>query len=173
MHSHKSKAYNPCIAKAFFRAGYVEAWGRGIEKICDECEAYGADKPEYIVHSVDIMLILHALRDDTTQTGQITDRTGQKTEQSNMVKENSAGMYFDEKTKEKTREKTREKTKEKTKEKIMGLMKLNPSITYGELMTELSMSKGGIEYAVRKLREAGLIERIGADKGGVWKVKGD
>ncbi|MCK9500105.1 MAG: transcriptional regulator, partial [Bacteroidales bacterium] len=30
---HPSKPYNPDIANAFFRSGYVEAWGRGIEKL--------------------------------------------------------------------------------------------------------------------------------------------
>ena len=31
MQRHRSEQYNPKIANAFFRAGYVEAWGRGIE----------------------------------------------------------------------------------------------------------------------------------------------
>lgn len=52
----------------------------------------------------------------------------------------------------------------------MTLMENNPSITYEELMNELSMSKGGVEYAVRSLRQSGLIERVGPDKGGKWKV---
>ena len=34
---HPSIPYNPLIASAFFRAGYIEAWGRGIEKITNEC----------------------------------------------------------------------------------------------------------------------------------------
>ena len=34
---HSSIPYNPDIANAFFRSGYVEAWGRGIEKINELC----------------------------------------------------------------------------------------------------------------------------------------
>jgi len=30
---HPSKPYNPLIANAFFRAGLIESWGRGIQKI--------------------------------------------------------------------------------------------------------------------------------------------
>ncbi len=30
---HSSHPFNPLIANAFFRAGYIESWGRGIEKI--------------------------------------------------------------------------------------------------------------------------------------------
>lgn len=34
---HKSRPYNPLIANTFFRAGFIEAWGRGIQKIRDSC----------------------------------------------------------------------------------------------------------------------------------------
>jgi ATP-dependent DNA helicase RecG len=34
---HPSHPFNPLLASAFFRAGYVESWGRGIEKILSEC----------------------------------------------------------------------------------------------------------------------------------------
>ena len=44
---HPSKPYNPLIANAFFRAGYIESWGRGIETISRECEAHGVDAPSY------------------------------------------------------------------------------------------------------------------------------
>jgi ATP-dependent DNA helicase RecG len=30
---HISIPYNPDIANAFFRAGFIESWGRGIEKV--------------------------------------------------------------------------------------------------------------------------------------------
>ena len=38
---HPSIPYNPLVASAFFRAGYIEAWGRGIEKINNECKKAG------------------------------------------------------------------------------------------------------------------------------------
>lgn len=44
MRRHRSKPYNPNIANAFFRAGYVEAWGRGIEKKCGILVRQGTDK---------------------------------------------------------------------------------------------------------------------------------
>jgi len=42
---HPSIPYNPDIANAFFRSGYVEAWGRGIEKINEQCVAAGLPLP--------------------------------------------------------------------------------------------------------------------------------
>ncbi|MBR5693966.1 MAG: putative DNA binding domain-containing protein [Fibrobacter sp.] len=55
MQRHRSEQYNPKIANAFFRAGYVEAWGRGIENMCKLC-AGNAVKTEYTVHPCDVML---------------------------------------------------------------------------------------------------------------------
>jgi len=42
---HASIPYNPDIANAFFRSGYVEAWGRGIEKINERCATAGLPLP--------------------------------------------------------------------------------------------------------------------------------
>ena len=43
---HPSIPFNPLVASAFFRAGYIEAWGRGIEKINNECKLAGVPVPE-------------------------------------------------------------------------------------------------------------------------------
>lgn len=42
---HSSKPYNPEIANAFFRSGEIEIWGRGIERIVEECHAAGFPDP--------------------------------------------------------------------------------------------------------------------------------
>lgn len=44
---HPSKPYNPDIATALFRGGYIESWGRGTLKMLKECEAVGMPKPKY------------------------------------------------------------------------------------------------------------------------------
>jgi ATP-dependent DNA helicase RecG len=43
---HSSRPYNPDIANAFFRSGYVEAWGRGIDKMSKMCIAAGLPVPQ-------------------------------------------------------------------------------------------------------------------------------
>lgn len=37
---HPSKPHNPDIANTFFRAGYIESWGRGTIKIINACKAH-------------------------------------------------------------------------------------------------------------------------------------
>ena len=56
MGKHRFCPLNPDIANTFFRAGYIESWGRGVEKICRICHNYGIPDPEYTVHPNDIML---------------------------------------------------------------------------------------------------------------------
>ncbi len=47
MEPHESKPYNPDIASVFYRAGFIETWGQGIQKICDECRDLGTEIPSY------------------------------------------------------------------------------------------------------------------------------
>jgi ATP-dependent DNA helicase RecG len=42
---HPSKPFNPDVANVFFRAGTIEAWGRGIERMCADCAAHGVPEP--------------------------------------------------------------------------------------------------------------------------------
>jgi len=54
---HSSRPYNPDIANAFFRSGYVEAWGRGIDKITDHCVAAGLPNPQFSPEGSDFWVI--------------------------------------------------------------------------------------------------------------------
>jgi ATP-dependent DNA helicase RecG len=45
LQEHSSRPYNPDIANAFFRCGYVESWGRGIEKMTVQCTTAGLPVP--------------------------------------------------------------------------------------------------------------------------------
>ena len=61
-----------------------------------------------------------------------------------------------------------EKTREKTREKILALIAADPSITTAELANRLTAK--GIEWQIGKLKQMGVLERIGPAKGGHWKV---
>lgn len=63
MRKHASKPYNPNIANVFYYAGFIESWGRGIEKISNACEADGIPMPEYTINPSDIMIKFTAPED--------------------------------------------------------------------------------------------------------------
>lgn len=44
---HESKLRNPTIANALDKLGLVETWGRGTQKIVEECKKSGLPEPDY------------------------------------------------------------------------------------------------------------------------------
>ncbi|MCX5843787.1 MAG: winged helix-turn-helix transcriptional regulator, partial [Deltaproteobacteria bacterium] len=63
-----------------------------------------------------------------------------------------------------------DKTPVKTPVKIIELLKSNPGLTIPELAEHAGKSESAVERAVRKLREAGQLKRVGPAKGGHWEV---
>jgi len=57
LQKHSSIPYNPDISNAFFRAGYIEAWGRGTIKIIEQCKEHGLPNPEFKNAGKDIWVI--------------------------------------------------------------------------------------------------------------------
>jgi len=49
-------------------------------------------------------------------------------------------------------------------------VKENPKITRKELSQKIGITDDGIKYHLKNMQKEGIIERIGPDKGGYWKV---
>lgn len=62
MEKHDSIPYNPDIANVFYRAGFIENWGQGIQKICDECRELGAELPVYDLTGTILRIQFQALK---------------------------------------------------------------------------------------------------------------
>ena len=54
LEKHASRPYNPDIANALFRSGYIESCGRGTLKIIRECKQAGIPEPVFSYDSSDI-----------------------------------------------------------------------------------------------------------------------
>ncbi|WP_455666674.1 ATP-binding protein [Phocaeicola sp.] len=74
---HRSRPYNPDIANVFFRAGEIEAWRRGIERIIAACKTDGYPAPEFQYDGGGLWTIFHF--DENYQ------KTTQKTTQKEMT----------------------------------------------------------------------------------------
>ncbi|MBS7364741.1 MAG: winged helix-turn-helix transcriptional regulator [Paludibacteraceae bacterium] len=66
-------------------------------------------------------------------------------------------------------EKNSKKTVSSSK-KILELIRHKPAISAAEIAMEIDMSSRGVEKQIKKLREAGIIKRVGADRGGYWEI---
>ena len=63
-----------------------------------------------------------------------------------------------------------QKSSQKSSQEIIELITQNPKITLSELANMLKMTRRGIDKNIKKLKEQGLIRRVGPDKGGHWEV---
>ena len=149
---HPSHPFNPLLASAFFRAGYVESWGRGIEKILSECRKHGIPAPLFDSSLSGLMLTFRA------EAAQLTDALG---EEVNQVSEGKTLI---------TQETTQEISSETVQGKILALLRQQPTTTGRELATQLGLSIDGIKYHLNKLRAAGVIRHVGPTKNGRWEV---
>jgi ATP-dependent DNA helicase RecG len=62
------------------------------------------------------------------------------------------------------------KSSEKSSEKIINELINNKNITISELSLKLSVSTRAIEKQLDKLKQKGIIRRMGPDKGGYWQI---
>ena len=56
---HASQPRNRLIAETFYRAGFIESWGRGIHKIYEGMTKAGLRKPEFINEAGGVTLIIY------------------------------------------------------------------------------------------------------------------
>ena len=154
---HPSAPYNPLIVGAFFRAGYIEAWGRGIEKIDLECSAHGIDPPLYDSSMSGLMLAFQANAEHLIKgLGEAGVRR---------ILEEKVGKKVGE-----TRVKTQVETRVKTPDRIIELLRAHPRLTLVEVAARIGKSVSAVERATAKLTSEGRLRRVGPRKGGHWEV---
>ena len=60
--------------------------------------------------------------------------------------------------------------KQKSSERVLDLIRQKPSISAAEIAMMIDMSSRGVEKLIKRLREDGILRRIGADYGGYWEI---
>lgn len=143
MSKHASKSFNPNIAHTFYLAGFIESWGRGIEKICTACKEDGVPQPKYTIHPGDIMIEFTAPEDRILRNrAKVTDRVTDGV--TDGVTENEA--------------------------KVISLLAEDPAYIYTSLAEKLGISRKAVSTRLKSLKEKGVIRRIGSDTKGYWEI---
>jgi ATP-dependent DNA helicase RecG len=57
LRKHSSQPYNPDIANTFFRSGYIESWGRGMDKMKNQCIAANLPAPTLSAKGHDFWIV--------------------------------------------------------------------------------------------------------------------
>lgn len=145
-----SRRRNPVIADVFNRLKYMDRRGSGFKKILSAYKTlpnYTEDKKPIFTSEYDCFFL--TMRN--MNYGVVEDiEEGLENQQVNQLES--------------------KKTSKKTDMKIIELLSNDPKLTITELSTSLKMSVSGVRYQIDKLKKSGVLERVGADKGGYWKI---
>ena len=143
MEPHDSKPYNPDIANVFYRAGYIEHWGRGIQKICDACKELGAELPRYELIGRGLRVHFKALESALIDSPKAPNRQ-------NVGKDVGLDGGLG--------------------DKILILIEEKPEITIPMMAERVGVTTRTIEREIKRLRDMGRIERIGGKRFGRWRI---
>jgi ATP-dependent DNA helicase RecG len=147
LEKHPSRPHNPLLANAFFRAGYIEAWGRGIQRILNDCQQYNLPAPTYSTKMSGLMVTFQlASNESSSRTAQFGEKFGEK-----------FGGKFGEKL-------------GTNEEKLLLLLEAEPRLSAPELAKSIGITSRAIEKIIARLRTRGFLYRKGPAKGGYWVV---
>jgi ATP-dependent DNA helicase RecG len=141
---HSSQPCNPDVANAFFRAGMIESWGRGIERVQLACRQAGVPEPEWRVEQTGLWAEFH------------------------YPAMSSAAAPVEAPVE--TPVETPVEAPVKTAARVLERLHANPQATLAEVAAEIGMSLRAVERASAKLVKDGRLLYVGPRKGGHWKV---
>ena len=161
--THESIPRNPLIAQVCYHAGYIDSWGRGIEKIADACKQTGMPAPSISKRMSGVAVALMKTRVKTPVKTRV--KTPVETPVKTPVKTRVE-------TPVKTRVETPVETRVKTPEAVLQALKKDSSLTLAEVADRIGKSVSAVERAAKKLDDQGKIKYIGPQKGGHWEIRG-
>ena len=145
---------NPIIASFFRNIGYADQLGSGVRNLFKYSKFYSGNDPEFI--EGDIFKIIVPLDEgnreeqttqSVTQTTQSVTQTTQSVTQTTQSKENDP------------------------EKNIMELIEQNPFLSQKQMAEKLNLNKNTLKYYIKKMKEKGVIERVGTNRKGKWIVK--
>lgn len=159
---------NPIIQKMFVFLGIGEKGGTGADVIAKGWKDNGWSIPVVIEKSnpdrIEISLSLEETNGIPTKSSEMSSGIQQESSEKNDESSEMGSETQQESSENDSRSTTR------SSEKIIEIIRKKPTVSATEIATEIDMSSRGVEKQIRKLREAGIIKRNGADHGGYWEI---
>jgi ATP-dependent DNA helicase RecG len=143
---HPSAPYNPLLSRVFFLYGLIEAWGRGIFKMINECKNFGVAAPNFNTDFGGFFIEFFAKSDTNDDTN--SDTNGDTNSDTNGDTNSDTN----------------------TMKLILALIKEKPTITVVALARRVKRARITILRHIEKLKEAKLLVRVGNNKLGYWRI---
>lgn len=143
---------NPPISKVFREIGLADELGSGMRNTYKYTKMYSGGEPQFV--EGDVFRITIPLTEVATATvGPGAASSGNEVINGVINEAISEAINLNE-----------------NERKVLSAMKVNPNITKAALVSSLGISKGTVDRTIKALKERGLIERIGSNKTGCWKL---
>ena len=158
---------NPKIA-AFLKAyHYVKEFGEGMDRICREQEANGAQAPSFRTDDFILKITIPKVNEKVNENGgKVTEKVNENDEKVT-VKVNENRQRLIEKLIEKAKANGDKLTENRIT--ILELMTDNPYVSVVELAKTIGISVNSIMRNIDYLRGK-YLRRVGPDKGGFWEI---
>ena len=158
---HSSYVRNKLIANAFYIAGFIENWGRGIEKVQEEFAAAALPMPVFETNSGGVLVTIPRGNITKNVTKNVTKTMPNNTLVNNKIVEQHI-------TKSIT--KTTPITLSGAALKVVRMIEKNPNITTAQMAEVIGVAKRNLIVLTNNLQRDGIIRHIGPARGGHWEV---
>ena len=150
MKKHSSFPRNHNIANVFYKAGFVETWGRGFKKIKEEFERVNLPLPIMEENCGGVLATIQrkTIEDVIAERGNNNVGVNVGVNVGNLSETNLTDRQ----------------------RIIISIIKSNPSITAKQMSVTLSVALRTIERDLSVMQKAHVIRHEGSDKSGVWVV---
>jgi ATP-dependent DNA helicase RecG len=146
---------NSIIADLFSRIHFGEKLGSGMKRMNEYCKREKAPSPEIEFSNTYFYVVFNPSKSylELIKEKKVTESETREKE-GGQISGQISGQIMTGRQRE-----------------ILELIKQNPSISREELSNKLKINPSAIQKHISKLKEKGILKRIGADKGGYWEVK--
>ena len=149
----KSILRNKLIGQTLFLSHEVETFGTGIRRIFEECKKNDV-KVEFKMDKLGFTVIFY--RKTNEELKYVATKVPNKNITMNLENGTVNGTVSG--------------TVKSTKKIIINTLKLNPNITQNQITKITSIPLRTVKRIMKELKEQKIIERIGSDKKGYWKI---
>lgn len=176
MKPHKSRAKNQLMADAFFRAGFIETWGRGIAKVCEEMQAYGLKAPLWrnICGGIEVTIERKVSGTPSEKTGTTLPETGTTLPETGTTLPKIGTTSSEIGTTDwQNRISAKTDLQERQIALLLRLMEIiceDNSVSYSQLAKITGRTRSIIQKYMLYLNENGYIRRIGDKYSGHWEI---
>ena len=146
--THKSVLRNPLIAEAFHRTGAVEVWGRGTNRVIEECKRHGIEAP---IFEADRDFVVVTFRAQVGPSANESERDAERGLTDRGTAEVATGTRA---------------------ERILAILREHGSLSSAQILEELgeSITQRALQSELKRLCEAGVVIATGKARATTYRT---